>query len=364
MQNKNIDNKDFTDIKNFKNTRSTITRDEMRKKRKIQARRRQMKRRRILFFVLVGLFVLIIIKIVSSIFTSKPEKEINTSNLGSWYIAEIMREKSGKFDNSKAIPKNEQEMFLEAYNKATGVEKRLMPGTNHLISADEYAYDTKEIRSYIRGEKEYGGNDKLVFLTFDDGPNNTITPQVLDILEKNNVHGTFFVVGKAIYEDHYDTLKRIVMDGNSIGLHSFSHDYDILYPEKNADTNKILEEARLTLGRVQKVFGENFKVTPWRYPGGHMSWQGITPADQALEKMGMEWIDWNSLSGDAEQKKVRPTTVEGEVNYIAKSLHQNIHSNVAVVLMHDATNKQLTVDSLQSIINYFKENNYKFCILK
>ncbi|MCI5642951.1 MAG: polysaccharide deacetylase, partial [Peptoniphilus sp.] len=67
---------------------------------------------------------------------------------------------------------------------------------------------------------------------------------------------------------------------------------------------------------------------------------------------------------DAEKKSVRPTTVDGFVNYLDKSLHENKNTKIAVVLAHDATNKQLTVDSLRSIIKYFKDRDYEFGVLK
>ena len=52
------------------------------------------------------------------------------------------------------------------------------------------------------------------------------------------------------------------------------------------------------------------------------------------------------------------------VNYLDKSLHQNEETRLAVVLMHDAMNKQHTADALPSIINYFKERGYEFALLK
>lgn len=208
------------------------------------------------------------------------------------------------------------------------------------------------------------GKINWYFLTFDDGPNTSVTPQILKILSENDVHGTFFVVGKSVTENHYNILKQIISEGNSIAVHSFSHDYHTLYPGKIANPAKILEEARLTEKRLEKCFGEDFKSNVFRYPGGHMSWNNIHDADEVLSKDGYIWIDWNCLNGDAERKSVRPVNTEEQIKYIDKTLHKNLHSDVAVVLMHDASNKQLTVNSLNSIIKYFKDNDYKFCILK
>lgn len=67
---------------------------------------------------------------------------------------------------------------------------------------------------------------KRVYLTFDDGPSN-YTGQILDILEKNDVKATFFVIGKD--EPYYDYYKRIVKEGHAIGMHSYSHVYQDFY---------------------------------------------------------------------------------------------------------------------------------------
>ncbi len=338
-----------------------------RNERRKLARKKEKKRRRILFFSIVVILILIIIKIISSIFSNKNTKvsiEPIERTLPTWYLEQSIREQNGKYDNSHAEHVTANDKIYIAYDKATGIRKRLVKGSNHISSAAPYAYNTKEIRQYIRGEKTYEGKDKLVFLTFDDGPNTVITPQILSTLEKNNVHATFFVVGKNVTESHYPVLKRTVMNGNALALHSFSHDYDALYPGRSANPQKILEEARLAEGRLKKVFGEDYSSKVWRYPGGHMSWDNVHASDEALAKDNYEWLDWNSLTGDAERKAVRPTNTKEQVDYLAKSLHQNLHSEVAVVLMHDAVNKQLTADNLQAVIDYFKENDYKFGILK
>lgn len=359
MNNDYLNNYEDDDLKRKQNER--------RRKNRLKAQRqKKMRRRRVLFFVILVALVVLIIKLISSAFSNKKEN-VDLSyelDIPTWYLSQHLREQSGKIDNSRAKHDTMNDKLFIPYDKATGVKKTLVKGSNHISSVSEYAYDTKEIREYIRGEKEYKGKEKLVFLTFDDGPNDSITPQILSTLDKNDVRATFFLVGRNITESHAPTLKRAVMNGNSLALHSFSHDYDALYPGRQANAEKIIEEARLAEGRLQKIFGEDFNSKVWRYPGGHMSWQNIHKADELLEADGFQWIDWNSLTGDAERKQVRPTNTQEQINYLSKSLHQNVHSDIAVVLMHDATNKQLTADSLQAVIDYFKENDYKFCILK
>lgn len=95
-----------------------------------------------------------------------------------------------------------------------------------------------------------------------------------------------------------------------------------------------------------------------------MSWNGIAASDEALANAGIEWIDWNSLVGDGERKRSRPTTVSGQVEYVKWSLEQNENKEKAVILLHDAENKQLTADALPSVIQYLRDQGYTFGILK
>lgn len=240
----------------------------------------------------------------------------------------------------------------------------IVPGENHIGAASEYAYDTREIRAYIQGKKEYKGEEKLVFLTFDDGPNQKISPRILDTLKQEGVHGTFFVVGRGVHEKNRSVLEREIKEGHSIAIHSFTHDYKILYPGRKANPSKVMEEYHRTLKALKGILGENFDSKVFRYPGGHMSWKNIEAADVELEKENVIWLDWNSLCGDGEPKRIRPTTAQGMFDFTVRTANSNKNQNVIVVLMHDAENKSLTAQALPRIIQHFKKEGYKFGILK
>ena len=70
-------------------------------------------------------------------------------------------------------------------------------------------------------------NQKKVYLTFDDGPSDH-TDEILDILKKNKVRATFFVVGKET-EHAKKMYRRIILEGHTLGMHSYSHNYDQIY---------------------------------------------------------------------------------------------------------------------------------------
>lgn len=173
-----------------------------------------------------------------------------------------------------------------------------------------------------------------------------------------------FLVGKSIGDKTSQRVREILSNGNAIATHSFSHDYDYLYPNRTVNGTRVYEEIEKTNGRLKNILGDNFHSSVFRYPGGEMSWNNTIASNSLIESNGIHWIDWNCLVGDAERKSVRPTTVEGFVNYLDKSLNQNKNTKIAVVLAHDAKNKQLTADSLRDVIKYFKDRGYEFGILK
>ncbi|MDU6561871.1 MAG: polysaccharide deacetylase family protein, partial [Streptococcus sp.] len=207
-------------------------------------------------------------------------------------------------------------------------------------------------------------DDKVVFLTFDDGIDPTLTPQVMDILKEYGVHATFFHIGYTISQENADILKRQITEGHAIANHSLSHNFNLLYPGRVPNKSQIVSEVDQTNANFQAILGKDFKTRIFRYPGGHMSWQGLEATDHALANQGIQWIDWNMLCGDAEPASVRPTTSETMMAYMDGSQQYFPESHVKVVLMHDTAGKELTVQTLPQIIEYFKNQGYTFGVLE
>lgn len=222
-------------------------------------------------------------------------------------------------------------------------------------AADSGVYATADVAAWMKEPELAPGN--LVFLTFDDGPNYSITPLVLDALKAADVNATFFVLGSEV-PDAPDVLQRTVDEGNAIALHSQSHDYKKMYPGRHADAERVAWEFDETMAAVRGVLGEGFTTTAWRYPGGHMSWKSMEAADAALDARGATWLDWNSMTGDAEPKNRRPTTVSAMVSMATEPISYG--QSVAVVLAHDSGGKDMTVDALPAIIDAYKAAGYEF----
>ena len=237
----------------------------------------------------------------------------------------------------------------------------MFPGQNYNHQAAEYAHKVTEIRPLLTGEKPT--DKKLVFLTFDDGVNWEVTPHILDILHDEQVPATFFVVGKYLTEDTKELLQREISEGHAIAIHSFTHEYELLYPNSIADPERIISEVKQTQTTLQSLLGESFFTHVWRYPGGHMSWQNTEVVDAQLRDEGIEWIDWNAVSGDAEVPDLRPTTPLEMLEYLQQTMTLTPNATVRIVLMHDAVDKELTIESLPEIIRYFRNQGYEFGVL-
>ncbi len=183
------------------------------------------------------------------------------------------------------------------------------------------------------------GDIPMVYLTFDDGPSEN-TDAILDILDDYNVKATFFVVGQDT-EVYGDAYRRIVDEGHSIGMHSFSHNYSKLYQSQDsfiADYNKIHDLILDTTGVDTKLY---------RFPGGSsnkVSNTGMSVFINYLNSVGAVYYDWNVASGDATSQA-----------FTADELVDNVMSDVvkyktSVVLLHDGANKDTTVEALPRLI--------------
>ena len=348
---KNLDDKE----KNLDNREKMVDNEE---KIKIMRKKRKKNRRKENFIIITAVFLALFIFLggkyaLDVIYQNKSQVQ-NKNN---------QNEQKETSDNNSKEKQSESEKETEQKD-SSGID--FAESGNHIKSADSYAYDTAEIRDYIMSKKEYTGK-KMVFLTFDDGVTPGVTDKALDILKEKQVPATFFVVGKTLNDQAKPYLERQLKEGHGIAIHSFSHDYNKLYPKRVPNPATIKEEAEKTMLRLKELLGDKFNTRVWRYPGGHMSWKGLENAgngDETLKSLGLEWIDCNSLSGDAEPLKVRPTNKEEMLKYVKTSLSYWKQQNVAVVLMHDSQGKNLTLETLPSIIDYFKSNGYEFGILK
>lgn len=202
----------------------------------------------------------------------------------------------------------------------------------------------------------------VVYLTVDDGPSPESTNNYLAILAKHGIAATFFVTGQQASQ-FPGLVQKIFAQGSGIGVHTWSHDYSVLYPDRVADPKRIGDEIDRTLGTLRDALGPDFTTTAFRYPGGHMSWKGMGPADKAVAARGMAWLDWNAMYGDAEPESRRPTTVEDMVNMVTSGA-ENSGNNTVVVLLHEGPTRKLSQQATPAVIAWFRDHGYRFGVIR
>lgn len=187
--------------------------------------------------------------------------------------------------------------------------------------------------------------EKMIYLTFDDGPSSN-TNRILDILKEYDVKATFFVVGKTD-EESVRAYQRIVAEGHTLAMHSYSHKYAEVYASKESfiqDLDKLQEYLYQVTGVWSRFY---------RFPGG--SSNSVSKVDMQeliryLEENNITYFDWNVVSGDAVSNVLS-----------AETITRNCVSGIegwqkSMILMHDASEKNTTVEALPQIIEQIRDS--------
>lgn len=232
------------------------------------------------------------------------------------------------------------------------------------LEADNNATDAREVQSRLtEWNYQREDNEKVAYLTFDDGPSEYVTDEILDVLKEKDVKATFFVLGSMVDKNDYakKALKRIVKEGHAIGNHGYSHRYDVLYPGNVVNVDSFMADMKKSEDAMKDVLGDSFSTNVIRFPGGHGSWD-TSAIDPVLQEKGYSYIDWNTLNGDAESQGLSSEQLLGRLKETVSDLEGN--NDVIVVLMHDTDEKQSTAQYLSNAIDYLRSQGYEFKTLK
>ncbi|WP_160686495.1 polysaccharide deacetylase family protein [Clostridium sp. C2-6-12] len=194
--------------------------------------------------------------------------------------------------------------------------------------------------------KVCAAEEKIVYLTFDDGPAGKVTKDILDILKHESVPATFFIIGDQI-KGQESLITRMYNEGHALGLHSMSHKRNSLYNSNEAFLNEMLETQEL----INSIVG--FKPNILRFPFGcNNNCYKLSPSMvDLLHKNNFKIYDWNTDSGDGAHPDASPSS------FVRNS--ESSKDNV-ILLMHCAYMSKNSVKALPEIIKYYKENGYKF----
>lgn len=189
---------------------------------------------------------------------------------------------------------------------------------------------------------------KKVYLTFDDGPG-TETKKILDILKENDVKATFFVTGKEDAQAK-KIVKRIMKEGHTLGMHSYSHIYEDMYESEQSfakDFDKIYNYLKEITGQDPQWY---------RFPGGSSTQYMELPIQTfigVLDKKNVSYLDWNVISPDISNSSASKDQI---ITGIVEGVSQ---FDTSVVLLYDSADKPMTAKALPFIIKKLKQENYE-----
>lgn len=193
---------------------------------------------------------------------------------------------------------------------------------------------------------------RVAYLTFDDGPSK-LTNEYLDILEKEGVNATFFLIGEQIDEEMEEVVKRSIKNGNEIGIHTYCHKADTIYQSEDTCYEDIMTVKKL----IKDKFDYETKL--YRFPWGSVNcYVKYFKSDLAkrLRDEGIEYADWNVSGEDS----VGYPSVSSIMSNIRKDYDKY---NEPVILLHDSASNKATLQALESVIKELKEKGYSFDIL-
>lgn len=237
---------------------------------------------------------------------------------------------------------------LTVQQEASAKEKPKLDPVLVYASEMETTVDMQEQNQIDSPEGDQQETRKKVYLTFDDGPS-PYTNEILDVLKQYDIKATFFVVGKSDATS-VAAYQRIVDEGHTLGMHSYSHVYQEIYASPEA----FVEDMEKLQSYLYSLTGISAKY--YRFPGGSsntISKVRMQEFIRCLHERGIEYYDWNVTNGDAEG---RLPSEQDMVNYVMRDV--TLFDN-SVILMHDSGDKHRTVEVLPTIIEKLIELDYE-----
>lgn len=187
---------------------------------------------------------------------------------------------------------------------------------------------------------------RIAYLTFDDGPDSKVTPVITRILRNAGINGTFFVIGYKV-KRHPEIVREAYKDGNTIGDHTYDHNYNNIYASPMAYLNSLIRCNR----EIKKATGNKANIT--RPPGGAFHWIRQSKNSSLINKSGFKIFTWNIDCGDGTG---RPSSYQIIANVINQTKRWGTHR--VIVLFHDTN--QNVIGALPHVIRHLRNMGFHF----
>lgn len=263
-------------------------------------------------------------------------------------VVPTLQNKTNNYDNTSTDISNEKvevvTTTIEETTESTTEETTIVTNFDSPLN-NEY---TDMYVERIPFNQDIAG-DKVVYLTFDDGPCEN-TSQLLDLLDQYNIKVTFFVTAQYLKDDELlQSLKQICERGHVVAVHTYSHDYDKIY----SSVKNYLDDYQKMDSIILQATGERSHV--FRFPGGSNAKFSNGIRKDLLTEMnarGFVYHDWNSYDGGCDNY-----SIDG---MISKAVREASAHDKSVLLMHDTKSQDFIFQTLPSIITQLKDLGYRF----
>ena len=300
--------------------------------------KRKLKMRfKVLLCILIVFIILILLYNLINLFKQNNENRFIEKNINTSENTQI--------DSETEIQKNPKTSFIKKMKESFSIQIYNIINSKNQATLAEEQYN-RIINIYDNS------SEKTVYLTFDDGPSETVTPLILDLLKQENIKVTFFVLG--VNTDIYPQIvQREYSEGHFIANHGYSHKYSEIYE----NTETILNDYNQCEQAIKKALNnENYTTKVYRFPGGSNGGkyhEVKAQGKEILKENNIAYLDWNALTFDAEGTP----THESILQNLAETVKDK---NTVVLLMHDSSSKILTYETLPEVISFFRERGYNF----
>ena len=240
--------------------------------------------------------------------------------------------------------------ILDVVSSGSNGLTQITPDSNENIIAQEVYHALPSGFIVRRIGEDTSEHNRKIILTFDDGPSPEFTPRILDILEKEKVPASFFIVGLNA-EDNIPLIRRIYKDGFEIGNHTFTHNNIALMSEKRAGV-----EMELTRMLIESLTGHSTVLfrAPYNADSEPHSMEEILPIARSKKE------HYYTVGESIDPMDWEPGITADSIFYRTLRIEHEKSGNI--ILLHDAGGKsrEATVEALPRLIKYFRSKGYKF----
>lgn len=301
----------------------------------------------IILFMLIMCIVPILLCIYLIAKVSDIEKELDELSIK----LAAKRQQMALEQEEEVYATSDEDLIILEQAAATDIDRDEAENAYLSTPEEEEIGISSDITTEENGILNRNYNGKKVYLTFDDGPS-IYTNDILDILDEKNVKATFFVV---YHEDEelWDEYSRIVEEGHTLGMHSYTHVYETIYASQEA----FEEDVTMIHDFLYEQTGVD--CTYYRFPGGSSNSVSNVDVQELmayLDEEGYTYYDWNALSEDAVNMYLSPD----ELNENVMSYVRNNQGDT-IVLLHDLENNPATMEGLADLIDMLIEEGYEIC---